>query len=168
MKSILFSFLLLLGATTLSAQTVYPWNETKEQKYQRLINLDYSVPDYEVSRPDANVMGWKLAGILQFLEENYQQSVYNQMLAQIRNVQMGTLKVHYLPVDKIMVTHVQKQDSVITITINTFTLISKKEKVNFDLKQIFTNSLSNDETTNKLFSDISKYVRAYELPSNKH
>lgn len=90
------------------------------------------------------------------------------MLAQIRNVQMGTLKVHYLPVDKIMVTHVQKQDSVIAITINTFTLISKKEKVNFDLKLIFINSLSNDETANKLFSDISKYVRAYESPSNKH
>ena len=63
---LLLSLFLLFGATTLSAQTVYPWNETKEQKYQRLINLDYSVPDYEVSRPDAKVMGWKLAGILQF------------------------------------------------------------------------------------------------------
>lgn len=90
------------------------------------------------------------------------------MLAQIRNVQMGALKVHYLPVDKIMVTHVQKQDSVITIAINTFTKISKKEKVSFDVKLAFVNNLSNDETTNKLFSDISKYVRAYELPSNKH
>lgn len=155
----LLSLLLLLGATTLSAQTVYPWNETKEQKYQRLINLDYSVPDYEVSRPDASVMGWRLAAILQFLEENYQQSVYNQVLAQIRNVQMGTLKVHYLPVDKIMVTHVQKQDSVITITINTFTKISKKEKVSFDVKFVFTNSLSNDDMTNKLISDISKFIR---------
>ena len=66
MKSILFSFFLLFGATTLSAQTVHPWNETKEQKYQRLIDLDYSVPDYEASRPDASVMGWRLAGILQF------------------------------------------------------------------------------------------------------
>ena len=156
---LLLSLLLLFAATTLSAQTVHPWNETKEQKYQRLINLDYSVPDYEVSRPDAKVMGWKLAGILQFLEENYQQSVYNQMLSQIRNVQMGTLKVHYLPVDKIQVTHVQKQDSVITITVNTFTKISKKEKVNFDLTLIFTNSLSDDETTNKLFFDVAKYVR---------
>ena len=159
MKSILFSFFLLFGATTLSGQTVHPWNETKEQKYQRLIKLDYSVPDYEVSRPDPSVMGWKLAGILQFLEENYQQSVFNQMLAQIRNVQMGTLKVHYLPVDKIMVTHVQKQDSVITIIINTFTKISKKEKVSFDVKLVFTNSLSDDNTTNKLFSDIGKFVR---------
>ena len=159
MKPFLLSLLLLLGATTLSAQTVYPWNETKEQKYQRLINLDYSVPDYEVSRPDANVMGWKLAGILQFLEENYQQSVYNQMLSQIRNVQMGTLKVHYLPVDKIQVTHVQKQDSVITITINTFTKISKKEKVSFDVILVFTNNLSEDEPANKLFSDIGKFVR---------
>ena len=159
MKSILFSFFLLFGVMTLSAQTVYPWNETKEQKYQRLINLDYSVPDYEVSRPDAKVMGWRLAGILQFLEENYQQSVYNQMLAQIRNVQMGTLKVHYLPVDKIQVTHVQKQDSVIAITINTFTNISKKEKVSYDVKLVFTNSLSDDDTTNKLFSDIGKFVR---------
>ena len=159
MKSILFSFFLLLGATNLSAQTVHPWNETKEQKYQRLINLDYSVPDYEVSRPDVNVMGWRLAAILQFLEENYKQSVYNQLLAQIRNVQMGTLKVHYLPVDKIQVTHVQKQDSVIAITINTFTNISKREKVSYDVKLVFTNSLSDDDTTNKLFSDIGKFVR---------
>ena len=58
-----------------------------------------------------------------------------------------------------MVTHVQKQDSVIAITINTFTKISKKEKVSFDVKLVFTNSLSNDEPTNKLFMDICKYVR---------
>ena len=81
------------------------------------------------------------------------------MLSQIRNVQMGTLKVHYLPVDKILVTHVQKQDSVITITINTFTNISKKEKVSFDVKLVFTNNLSEDEPANKLFSDIGKFIR---------
>ena len=66
-----------------------------------MINLDYSVPDYNVKRPDVKVMGWRLAKILQSLEKNYTQPVYNQMLSQIHNTQMEELKVRYLPIKKI-------------------------------------------------------------------
>jgi len=134
---------------------------TEEQKNQEIrdkINLDYSVPDYNVNKPDVKVMGWRLAKILQSLEKNYTQPVYNQMLSQIRNTQMEELKVRYLPVEKIKILNIQKQDSVITIKINTISKIDKK-KVNYDVVFTFVNSVSDDEMANQLFGDIARYIK---------
>ena len=91
MKRTIIIFLLLLIAFNIMPQRVRPTVLTEEQKKQEIrekINLDYSVPDYNVKRPDAKVMGWRLAKILQSLEKNYTQPVYNQMLSQIRNEQI--------------------------------------------------------------------------------
>lgn len=81
----------------------------------------------------------------------------------IRNVQMGEVSVSYHPIDKIKVLNVQKQDSVITIKINTYSKGEKKrDDVNFDITLSFTNNLSDDETSNSLFSDIGRYIRKDE------
>lgn len=129
MKHPIIISLLLLMSFNVMAQRVHPTVLTEEQKKQEvreMINLDYSVPDYNVQRPDAKVMGWRLAKILQSLEKNYTQPVYNQMLSQIRNTQMEELRVRYLPIEKIKILNVQKQDSVITIKINTISKTNKK------------------------------------------
>ena len=104
-------------------------------------------------------MGWKLAGILQFLEKNYKQGIYNQMLSQIRNKQMNELVVRYLPIERIKLRSVEKHDSVITITINTFSKTNKKEKIDCDIKLVFINSISGDEIANRLFSDMGRFVK---------
>ena len=160
MKRPIIIFLILLMAFKGMAQRVRLTVLTEEQKKQEIrekINLDCSVPDYNVNRLDAKVMGWRLAKILQSLEKNYTQSVYNQMLSQIRNTQMEELKVHYLPIEKIKILNIQKQDSVITIKINTISKIDKK-KVNYDVVLTFVNSVSDNETTNNLFGDLGRYV----------
>ena len=157
-RPIIISFLLLI-AFNIVAQQVRPTVLTEEQKKQEVrekINLDYSVPDYNVKRPDAKVMGWRLAKILQSLEKNYTQPVYNQMLSQIRSVQMGDQKVRYSHIDKVKIHNIQKQDSVITIKINTFSKIDKRH-INYDIVFTFINNFSNDEVANKLFGDISRF-----------
>ena len=156
-------------ALSVSAQFRYhniTYAQQQEQRKQAIrdqINLDYTVPDYNVPRPDANVMGWRLAKMLLYLEDNFTQWQHNRRLSMIRSVQMGEVSVSYHAIDKIKVLNVQKQDSVITIKINTFSKGEKKrDDVNFDITLSFTNNLSDDETTNSLFSDIGRYIRKNE------
>ena len=132
-------------------------DSAKIAEYRERIGLDYSMPDYRIKKIDEKVMGWRLAKILEFLEKNYTQVLYNRMLSKIRSVQMNELKYRYLPVDKIKILNVQKQDSVISIKINTYTK-RNKEKVDFDITLSFVNSLSDDETTNNLVVDIGRYI----------
>jgi ferredoxin-fold anticodon binding domain-containing protein len=156
-------------ALSVSAQFRYRHTTYEQQQEQRkqairdAINFDYSVPDYNVSRPDEKVMGWRLAKMLLFLENNYAQWQHNRRLSMIRNVQMGEVGAKYDPIDKIKVLNVQKQDSVITIKINTFSKGEKKrDDVYFDITLSFTNNMSDDETANTLFSDIGHYIRKNE------
>ena len=169
MKKLLFTCVLLMVALSVSAQFRYhniTYAQQQEQRKQAIrdqINLDYTVPDYNVPRPDANVMGWRLAKMLLYLEDNFTQWQHNRRLSMIRSVQMGEVSVSYHAIDKIKVLNVQKQDSVITIKINTFSKGEKKrDDVNFDITLSFTNNLSDDETTNSLFSDIGRYIRKNE------
>lgn len=169
MKKIFIICVLLTVALSVSAQFRYRHTTYEQQQEQRrqairdAINFDYSVPDYNVSRPDEKVMGWRLAKMLLYLEDNYTQWQHNRRLSMIRNVQMGEVSVSYHPIDKIKTLNIQKQDSVITIKINTFSKGEKKrDDVNFDITISFTNNLSDDDTANSLFSDIGRYIRKNE------
>ena len=169
MKKLLFTSVLLMVALSAAAQFRYRYTTYEQQKEQQKqdirdqINLDYTVPDYNVPRPDANVMGWRLAKMLLLLEKNYTQWQHNRRLSMIRNKQMGATYQTFDPFDQIRVVNIQKRDSVITIKINTLVKgKKKKDDVNFDITLSFTNNLSDDETTNSLFSDIGRYIRKNE------
>ena len=153
-----FLLFLLLPCIPSSAQYSQYTEETHEERIRRQIALDYTLPDYNVTKPDAKVMGWRLAGILQFLEKNYMQGLYNQKLSSIRASQIEDINYRYLHIDKIQFKHIQKRDSVITIVINMFTKVDKK-KISNDVTLTFTNSLSDDVRANELFSDIVRYIK---------
>lgn len=61
-------------------------------KYRTEIGLDLNVPDYNTKVIDANVMGTRLSGILDYLLESYQQNIYNRKLAQILKEQTPSLE----------------------------------------------------------------------------
>jgi hypothetical protein len=164
MKKLLFVCVLLSTALFASAQTrnlTYDIDreQHKRQKIREQIDLDYSVPDYNVSVPDEKVMGWRLAKILQSLEENYSQGLYNQYLTQIRNAQTETYSLS--SIEKIKILNIQKQDSVITVKINTY-VKENKNKINSDIVLTFTNSVSDDDIANYLFGDIARYIKKDE------
>ena len=162
MKLFFLLFLLLLPCIPSSAQSTPFADLPMEEKFRRQIALDYTLLDYNVTKPDAKVMGWRLAGILQFLEKNYMQGLYNQKLSSIRASQMEDINYRYLHIDKIQFKHIQKRDSVITIVINMFTKVDKKKKFSNDVTLTFTNSLSDDVRANELFSDIVRYIKRDE------
>ena len=159
MKLFFLLFLLLLPCIPSSAQYSQYTEETHEERIRRQIALDYTLLDYNVTKPDAKVMGWRLAGILQFLEKNYMQGLYNQKLSSIRASQIEDINYRYLHIDKIQFKHIQKRDSVITIVINMFTKVDKKKKFSNDVTLTFTNSLSDAVRANELFSDIVRYIK---------
>lgn len=162
MKHFLLLLLLLLPCIPSSAQSTPFADLPMEEKFRRQIALDYTLLDYNVTKPDAKVMGWRLAGILQFLEKNYMQGLYNQKLSSIRASQMEDINYRYLHIDKIQFKHIQKRDSVITIVINMFVKVDKKKKISNDVTLTFKNSLSDDVTANELFSDIGRYIKRDE------
>ena len=81
MKKLMLLSLLMLAAVGMSAQTYSQSEDPKEIEMREKIGIDYSVPDYDVKKPDAKVIGWRLAKMLIKLEQNYQQGTYNRMLA---------------------------------------------------------------------------------------
>lgn len=159
MKKIVSLCALLLISISLSGQNIQPWDETKEQVYQRQMNFDYSVPDYKVARPDAATMGWRLAKTLQALNKNYTQTLYNNLLAQILNEQMGEVRQRFVEINKLKVVSIEKKDSTISIIVNVRAETEGDRKISQDLYFVFVHSLSASENANILFSDLARYIR---------
>lgn len=79
------------------------------------IGLDMSVPDFDTKRIDSKVMGSRLAGILDFLMENYQQGVYDKRLSQIASEQNEALENVYFQLKKMKFVNAIKKGNELTI-----------------------------------------------------
>lgn len=133
-RTLILTSLLMLSALSISAQTTAEQREEqKKAEYREKIGIDLSVPDYDVKKPDAKVMGWRLAKILQSLEKNYNQEANNQMLMSIRAEQIDDNRVRYVPIDKIKIQRITKVGDEITIIVKTTSKNDNIGKVDFDL-----------------------------------
>lgn len=72
--------MLLMSFTSISQPLPMQTDSMRLEKFRTEIGLDLSVPDFETKTIDAEVMGTRLAGILDYMMENYNQSVYNRKL----------------------------------------------------------------------------------------
>lgn len=157
--------LLAVSASNVNAQTVYgsdqKWTgkETKEEIWRKKIDLDMSVPDFKTTKVDQKVMGWRLAKTIDFLQKTYTQGSYNRTWSSIRYEQTEDPRIRFAYVDKLEFVSAEKNDSVITLKWKTFTKLDKKEKVYYDIIMTFVNGVSDSETVNNLFSDISRYIK---------
>ena len=157
-KHLLFVLLLFIAQT---APAQVQGKDSQTEKWRKKINLDYTVPDYHVKKPDAKVIGWRLAKILQLLEQNYTQYRYNHYLALIFSHQMNDGSL-YAPIHKMKTLDIQKRDSVITIRIKLFSKSKKSGKVEQEIPLTFINSVSGDNIANTLFSEFGQYIRKEE------
>lgn len=159
MKQIILTILLLFGATCIFAQGSAEMSkkELYKAEVREKLRLDYSMPDYSISSINANVMGPRLAKILETLYDNYQQDFYLSTLSVIQTKQIEGLS--YGRVKKMKLNNVSKQGNVITICFNT-TLDSnnlgmKKSKLLFR----FIDGVSDDIASNDFFYTICRYIR---------
>ena len=146
----------------LGMQAQEPQDQKREELRQQ-IGLDYSMPDYQVSKIDDKVIGSHLANMLRFLERNYKDMIYNQYLSKIRSEQMNDISLRFIGVDKVKVTSVSKKGSEIDVTIQTISKvskeISKKKMLITDLHIHFVDGISDSYSINTLFTNLNRYAR---------
>ena len=159
--TLLFAFLFSLAIPqSLSAQSQ---DDKKREELRQQIGLDYSMPDYEVSKIDDKKIGTHLANMLRFLERYYKDTIYNQYLSKIRSEQLNDLSLRFIGVDKVKVTGVSKKDNEIVVTIQTISKvskeISKKKMLVNDLRLHFVDGISDSYSINTLFTNLNRYAR---------
>jgi len=152
----------MLAAGSMSAQTYSQGEDPKVIEMRQKIGIDYSVPDYDVRKPDAKVMGWRLAKMLQKLEKNYQQGTYNRMIASIRSEVLEEPRIRYIAVNKMKIQKIQKVGDVITIRISTSSKNETLGKLNHEFGIKFVKGISDNDTANQLFSDLGRYIKEDE------
>ena len=167
MKKLLFTLCLLLGAATLSAQSHHPSDishQTSDRMaaYREAIGLDMSVPDFETKKIDAKVMGTRLAGILEYLLENYKQASYERQIALIVGEQYEALQNKFFNIKKIKFVSAAKKDNEITILMKVWPGKNTKDIKQADLTIHFNDGVSESQSANELFTYMSRYVQARE------
>ena len=162
MKKLLFLSFLMLTVVGMQAQTTSQGEDEKVIEMRQKIGIDYTVPDYDVKKPDAKVMGWRLAKMLQKLENNYLQGTYNRMLASIRSEVLEDPRIRYIAVNKMKILKVQKVGDLITIRISTSSKNETLGKLNHEFEIKFEKGVSDNDTANQLFSDLNRYVKEDE------
>ena len=97
-----FSTLLLaafLCFQSVSAQTSAISDEARKEIREK-IGLDMTVPDFSTKKIDAKVMGPRLAGILEYLLENFHQVIYESYFARILSEQHEALQNKFFNIKK--------------------------------------------------------------------
>ena len=146
----------------MQAQTTSQSEDEKVLEMRQKIGIDYTVPDYDVKKPDAKVIGWRLAKMLQKLEKNYQQRMYNQMLTSIRSEILEEPRIRYVAVNKMKIQRIQKVGDVITIRFSTSSKNETLGKLNHEFEIKFNKGVSENDTVNQLFSDLNRYIEEDE------
>ena len=162
-KQLLILLLLFIGTMNAFSQlrTVGTDSE-RNAEYKKTIGLDTTVPDFNTNKIDAQVLGPRLANLLNYLLENYHEESYELQLAQILGKQNEDLQHLYYKIKKMQFANASKQGNIIAVTMNVW-LDKKRTGVNqTDLIFRFVDGVSDDQATNALFSYMSRYVEARE------
>ena len=150
---------LLLGAANLSAQST--WTTTNEAQYKsdirQKLNLDYSMPDYTISKVNPKKMGPRLATILQELCAKYKQDFYLSALSMIQAEQIEGL--NYCRIEKLGLVNVTKTGNTITIRFKTVLAKNPVGLKKSDLIISFIDGVSENKRVNSLFANICNYIR---------
>lgn len=155
----------MLLAISISAQR----NLTPEQRdsiqkaeYKEKIGLDYSMPDYSVTSIDEKAMGSRLANLLRFYEEVKEQSIYSRMVNKVLGEQNEEFEHVYIEVKKQKLVKVEKLADEITIIYRLWLNKNPKNIKQADVTFRFKDGISESQTVNEMFSNMSHYVQARE------
>ena len=121
-----------------------------------------SVPDFDTKKIDPKVIGGRLAGILDYLMENYHQGVYDRRLGQIASEQNEVLENVFFQLKKMKFVSAVKKGDEITILMHCDLQKNAANVKLADLTFHFIDGSSESNKVNELFSYISHYVQARE------
>ena len=163
-KQLLILLLLCLGTVNTFSQLRTVGTESERNaEYKKAIGLDTTVPDFDTKKIDAEVMGSRLANLLSYLLENYNQESYELQIVQILGEQNESLQHLYYKIKKMQFAHASKQGDVMTVTMHVWPDKNIADVNQVDMIFRFVDGVSDDRTTNVLFSYMSRYVDAQEV-----
>lgn len=168
MKHILFTLLLLLGATTLYAQKLpVKTSEELDAKYKsemkEKLAIDYSMPDYTTKKVDANVMGQHMAMMVNTFLERSTQISYQRPLNKIIGEQVESLKYSDYPIQKMKFVNATKIGNDITLLFKVWLGKNTSGIKQTDMSIRFIDGVSESNTINELFCYISICAGNYKV-----
>lgn len=158
-KKLFFITLLLFGAASLSAQSA---SETDKQalynaEVRNKLNIDYSMPDFSTSKLDGNIIGSRLAQMLQRLQDNYTDFNYNQYLSMIVCEQYDSFK--YVTIERFKIMNISKTGNVITIKSQAKLGKNLLGIKNTDITMVLIEGVPDGRIVNILFSYLGRYIK---------
>lgn len=162
-KQLLILLLLFIGTMSVYSQirTVASDSE-RNAEYKKAIGLDTTIPDFDTNKIDAKVMGSRLANLLNYLLENYDQDSYELQIVQILGEQNESLQHLYYKIKKMQFANASKQGDVMAILMHVWPDKNIADVNQADLTFRFVDGVSDNQATNALFSYMSRYVDAQE------
>lgn len=172
-KQIIILCILVIGIQSVAAQTTLaramqqsenfkPTEEEKIAEYKEKIGLDYSMPDFSlnnIKKIDEGIVGTRLANYLVYIDENYNQPIYNRWITSIIAEQNATVQNTYFEIEKLKLVSISKQGNEIGLRYIAFLKDNENEKLKTDLLFHFTGGVSESSRVNKMFSYISRFLR---------
>lgn len=172
-KHIIILCIFVVGIQSVAAQTTLaramqqsenskPTEEEKIAEYKEKIGLDYSMPDFSlnnIKKIDEGIVGTRLANYLVYIDENYNQSIYNRWIASIIAEQNASVQNTYFEVEELKLISISKQGNEIGLRYIASLKDSENEKSKADLLFHFTDGVSESDRVNKMFSYIARYLR---------
>lgn len=150
--------LLLMSTVVVSAQGLKTSvDKDRMAEIRETLALDYSMPDYSTSKINAKVIGQRLADILNKFQEMSQSQTNMGSLSVIQSHQIDGMI--YCAVKKVRLNRVVKQGNVITMTYDTELAENAKNLKKAQMEFIFVDGVSEDVSTNDLFTNICRYIK---------
>ena len=153
----MFLMMLMMGfAVSMNAQASSQGEEAKREEIRQKIGIDYSMPDFNTSKINGNIIGVRLANMLQKLEAGANDYVLGGSIASICCEQNE--KLQYANLDKFSVKNISKAGDVITVKANVKLKKNSAGIKNTDIVMVFDKDVSGSQVVNDLFTNLSRYT----------
>jgi hypothetical protein len=163
MKKQLFIILMLVCGMSMYAQSIPVTTDSiMNAEYREKIGLDMTVPDFDTKKIDGKVMGTRLAGILDFLLENYHQGTYEKQITQMVKEQNEALENLFFNIKKMKFISAKKRGDEITIVMRVWSEKNEANVKQADFAIHFIDGITESWSSNDMFSSMSRYVQGRE------
>ena len=143
-------------------RTVEQSDSARQAVFREQIGIDMFLPDFDTKKIDAKIMGSRLAGILNYLLENYNQGVYSRQLAYLLEEQVETLEKLHFNIKKVKFQNAKKVGNEITIMLKVWPDANYANVKQADLMIHLKDGVSENQKVNELLSNMSHYVQMRE------
>ena len=148
---------LLLLAFTMPVQAYSQDEDEKTVTLRQELGIDYSMPDFSTSRIDDEVIGKRLAGMLQLLKRQGHYFEWGNQLVAVCHEQHANLRFAHL--EKFSIRRIIKKDDVITVVIRLRLGPNTAGIRTVDVPVVFNKGVSTSQAANDLFTNLARYIK---------